>query len=140
MNSVDEDDRVCLWLGGLSSPPASPRSILPAIEECSLRRKRRHSDQPKDHRTMSRSPPKKPRTAQSATSDAQVSDISLPPLPDRVRPSSPPRELRDIYKYAKPPLKFATSPNENTPAYILELYQGLQQSGVGIIPQAQGAY
>ncbi|KAL5347667.1 hypothetical protein ACLOAV_007076 [Pseudogymnoascus australis] len=83
---------------------------------------------------MSRSPKKRKTNPPTAPSDA-LSEYSLPTPSDRVRASSPPRELREIYKYAQPPIRFLTTPDEHTPKTVLELYKNLQEaSSAAAIP------
>lgn len=112
------------WLGGLPSPPSSAR------ESSASPQKRTRGDSP----SMSRSPKKRKTNTPTAPSDA-LSEYSLPTPSDRVRASSPPRELREIYKYAQPPIRFLTTPDEHTPKTVLELYKNLQEaSSAAAIP------
>ncbi|ELR10086.1 hypothetical protein GMDG_04486 [Pseudogymnoascus destructans 20631-21] len=115
-------ETILSWLGGLQSPPSSRESSAP--------QKRTRGDSP----SMSRSPKKRKTNPPTAPSDA-LSEYSLPTPSDRVRASSPPRELREIYKYAQPPIRFLTTPDEHTPETVLELFKNLQEaSSAAAIP------
>ncbi|KFZ19777.1 hypothetical protein V501_00510 [Pseudogymnoascus sp. VKM F-4519 (FW-2642)] len=116
-------ETILSWLGGLQSPPSSRESSASP-------QKRTRADSP----SMSRSPKKRKTNPPTAPSDA-LSEYSLPTPSDRVRASSPPRELREIYKYAQPPIRFLTTPDEHTPKTVLELYKNLQEaSSAAAIP------
>ena len=93
------------------------------------------------------SPRKRTRTQDDqlpiTTATSALSDIQLPPTvqsrsssPAKVRANSPVRELRDIYRFATPPLKYTTSADENTPASVLDLIRMLPLHGVGVIPSS----
>src|SRR5437867_4147723 len=85
---------------------------------------------------MPSSPTKKRKTGPSTdTPNVALSVSSLSsPLVGRIRPSSTPRDLREVYGFAKPPLKFVLTLNENTPTSIRDLYEKLNQTGEGVIP------
>ncbi|RYN88171.1 hypothetical protein AA0119_g12103 [Alternaria tenuissima] len=93
------------------------------------------------------SPRKRTRTQDDqlsvTTATSVLSDIQLPPTahsrsssPTKVRANSPVRELRDIYRFATPPLKYTTSADENTPQSVLDMIHRLPLHGVGVIPDS----
>lgn len=51
-----------------------------------------------------------------------------------MRAGSPSRELREIYRFATPPLKFSPSPDDTTPKFVLDLIKSLPLNGVSVIP------
>jgi hypothetical protein len=130
------EQSVILWLAGFQSPPPSPVEGDPLPVPTSLKsdcfpRKRAHCD------SMSRSPKKRKTNPQSESIPDTLSDYSLPPpSSDRVRPSSPPRELREIYRYAKPPIQFITTPDEHTPISVLDIYKNIQKAYAAVIPES----
>jgi len=134
-SNIGDPQSVVSWLCGLQSPPPSPvdRDIPTSPSNCfcppeSLTKRGQCDD-------MSQSPKKRKPNQQSDVISDALSEISLPPpSSDRVRPSSPPRELREIYRYAKPPLRFITTPDERTPPCVLDLYRKLQKSAAAVIP------
>jgi len=76
------------------------------------------------------SPRKRTRTQDDqlsiTTAISVLTDIHLPPTvhsrsssPINVRANSPVHELRDIYRFATPPLKYTTSADEHTPQSVL---------------------
>jgi hypothetical protein len=77
----------------------------------------------------------------STTTTSALSDIRLPPTahsrsssPTKVKATSPVRELREIYRFATPPLKYIISVDENTPQSVVDIIHGLPLHGVGVIP------
>ncbi|KAI9771587.1 MAG: hypothetical protein M1840_001802 [Geoglossum simile] len=77
----------------------------------------------------------------TTTATSALSDIQLPPTahsrsssPTNIKATSSVRELRAIYRYASPPLKFTTSVDENTPQSVVDMIRGLPLHGVGVIP------
>lgn len=133
------------------APPSPPPSIWPerpsytppsASKHPSLKRKR---CAPSYNCDIMPSPRKRTRTQDdqlsTTTATSALSDIQLPPTahsrsssPTKVRANSPVRELRDIYRFASPPLKYTTSVDENTPQSVVDMIHGLPLHGVGVIP------
>ncbi|KAI9865469.1 MAG: hypothetical protein M1813_002359 [Trichoglossum hirsutum] len=79
----------------------------------------------------------------TTTATSALSDIQLPPKahsrsssPTKVKATSPVRELRDIYRFASPPLKYIKSVNENTPQSVVDIIRGLPLHGAGVIPSS----
>ncbi|KAH0558699.1 hypothetical protein GP486_004648 [Trichoglossum hirsutum] len=125
-------------------PPSPPSSIFPGRP--SLKQKRRARSDSYNCDTMP-SPRKRIRAQDDqpsiTTATSAFSDIQLAPTahsrsssPTKVKATSSVRELRDIYRFASPPLKFATSVDENTPQYIIDMIHGLPLHGVGVIPSS----
>lgn len=75
-------------------------------------------------------------TATSVLTDMQLAPTahSRSSYPTKVRANSPVRELREIYRFATPPLKYTTSADQNTPQSVLDMISGLPLHGVGVIP------
>jgi len=122
------------------SPPATVREDSASLgyrpktgRQTSLKQYPLHSD------TMGTPSPRKRRIV-AETSDvgsvSQLSDYTLPrsSSPTKVRAGSPVRELRDIYKFASPPLRYTTSVDDTTPKLVLNLVRNLPLYGVGVIP------
>ncbi|KAI9767242.1 MAG: hypothetical protein M1840_005842 [Geoglossum simile] len=115
-----------------SSPPPSIQSGRPsytppsAPKHLSLKRKRTRT---KDDQLS------------TTTATSALSDIQLPPTaysrsssPTKVKATSPVRELREVYRFASPPLKYTISVDENTPQSVIDIIHGLPLHGVGVIP------
>jgi hypothetical protein len=133
----------------LSSPPPSIRPRRPsytppsASNHPSLKRKRYALSNSYNGSTMP-SPRKRTRNQDdqlSTTATSALNDIQLTPTvhsrsssPTKVKATSPVRELRVIYRFASPPLKFTSSVDENTPQSIVDMVRGLPLHGVGVIP------
>ena len=119
----------------LSSPPPS---IRPG-------RKREHyaRSDPCNGSIVS-SPRKRTRTEDdqlTTTAASALDSIQLPSTvpsrsssPTKIKATSPVRELRSIYRFATPPLKFTTSVDENTPQSVADVICGLPVYGEGVIP------
>jgi hypothetical protein len=131
-----------------AAPPSPPPSNWPerpsytppsGSKHPSLKRKHRACF---DNDNIMSSPRKRQKTQSDQRSITTVtpvlSDIQLPPTrpssPTKVKAESPVRELRDIYRYAKPPLKYTTSVDENTPQSVVDMIRGLPLHGVNVIP------
>lgn len=134
--------------------PASPPLSIPLKKSFSIPASTPRSPYLKRHANASLcncdtmpSPRKRTRTQDDqlsiTTATSAFSDIQLPPAvrsrsssPAKVRANSPVRELRDIYRFATPPLKYNTSADENTPQSVLDMIHRLPLHGVGVIPSA----
>jgi hypothetical protein len=134
----------------LSSPPPSIRSRKPSYTPPStskhlfLKRKcYAHSNSYNSNNMPS--PRKRTRTKDDQlsiiTAPSALSDIQLPPTaysrsssPTKVKATSPVHELREIYRFATPPLKYIMSVDENTPQSVIDIIHGLPLHGVGVIP------
>jgi hypothetical protein len=129
-----------IWSGRPSYTPPS------ASKHPFLKRKRRARSNSYNCGIMP-SPRQRTRTQDDqlsiTTATSALSDIQLPSTahsrsssPTKVRANSPVRELRDIYRFASPPLKYTTSVDENTPQNVVDMIQGLPLHGVGVIPSS----
>ena len=121
------------WTAQQTAPPSPPHS---ASKHPSLKRKRC---------AIMLSPRKRVRDGDdrlsTTTATSSLSDIQLPPTahsrsssPTEVKATSFVRELRAIYRYASPPLKFTTSVDENTPQSVVDMIRELPLHGGGVIP------
>lgn len=134
-----------------ASPPLSVQSekltctYRSTAKSSSLKRKRCIRSNSSNCDNMS--PRKRTRTQDDqlsvTTATSALSDVQLPPTahsrfspPTKVRANSPVRELRDIYRFATPPLKYTTSADHNTPQSVLDMISGLPLHGVGVIPDS----
>jgi len=122
----------------LLSPPSVCEQQPPSLRKAQFETHKRAALNPSldsaEH-TGSHSPRKRQRSAFSDVgSTSQLSDASTPNLPAKVRAGSPSRELREIYRFATPPLKFSPSPDDTTPKFVLDLIKSLPLNGVSVIP------
>ncbi|KAI9775011.1 MAG: hypothetical protein M1839_001611 [Geoglossum umbratile] len=149
--SISPRDGITRIVQQIASPP--PPSIWPrrpsytppsASKHPSLKR-RRCAPLNSYNCDIMPSPHKRNRTQDdqlsTTTATSALSDIQLPPTvrsrsssPTKVKTTSPVRKLREIYRFASPPLKYTISVDENTPQSVVDMIHGLPLHGVGVIP------
>jgi hypothetical protein len=145
--SVDRrDSNTCI---APASPPLStrPERVPQSPSKYPPLKRKRHASSNSYKCDIMPSPRKRTRTQDDqlsiTTTTSAFSDLQLPPTTHsrfsslaKVRANSPVRELREIYRFATPPLKYTTSADENTPQSVLDMLHRLPLHGVGVIPDS----
>jgi hypothetical protein len=135
---VSPGQNISSLLPSLSPPPSVCEQQPPSLRKAQFETHKRAAVNPSldsvEH-TGLHSPRKRQRSAFSDVgSTSHLSDVSIPYLPAKVRADNPSRELREIYKFATPPLKFSLSPDDTTPKFVLDLIKSLPLDGASVIP------